>query len=106
MIRRLAVTTAVGARRGRGPHRRRRGTSCLSRSGVGQPDHPAADQVSRGPLPNLATSVNNLAVDLAEAGRRAEGLTAAQEAGQLRRELVPPKLSHSNQCSSGVRNLR
>ncbi|MDT7697458.1 MAG: hypothetical protein QOI75_6828 [Pseudonocardiales bacterium] len=50
--------------------------------------------------------MNNLAVDLAEAGRRAEGLTAAQEAGQLRRELVPPKLSHSNQCSSGVRNLR
>jgi hypothetical protein len=33
-------------------------------------------------------SVNNLANRLAEAGRRAEGLTAAQEAVDLRRELA------------------
>ena len=34
-------------------------------------------------LPDLAASVNNLAVRLAEAGRRAEGLAAAQEAVDL-----------------------
>ncbi|MDQ2709438.1 MAG: tetratricopeptide repeat protein, partial [Actinomycetota bacterium] len=39
-------------------------------------------------LPNLAGSVHNLAVRLAEVGRRAEGLTAAQEAVDLRRELL------------------
>ena len=39
-------------------------------------------------LPDLAMSVNNLANRLAESGRRAEGLTAAQEATQLYRELV------------------
>ena len=39
-------------------------------------------------LPDLAMSVNNLAVRLGEAGRRAEGLAAAQEAVDLRRELV------------------
>ena len=39
-------------------------------------------------LPDLATSVNNLAIRLGEAGRRAEGLAAAQEAVDLRRELV------------------
>ncbi|MGH3855862.1 MAG: hypothetical protein ACRDR6_20720, partial [Pseudonocardiaceae bacterium] len=39
-------------------------------------------------LPDLAMSVHNLAIRLAEAGRRAEGLAAAQEAVQLRRELV------------------
>jgi hypothetical protein len=39
-------------------------------------------------LPDLAMSVNNLAVDLAEVGRRAEGLTAAQEAVTLYRELA------------------
>ena len=39
-------------------------------------------------LPDLAVSVNNLAVRLAEAGRRAEGLAAAQEAVDLRRELA------------------
>ena len=39
-------------------------------------------------------SVNNLAVDLAEAGRRAEGLAAAQEAVDLRRELVGFARSH------------
>ena len=33
-------------------------------------------------------SVNNLAIRLAEAGRRAEGLTAAQEAVDLYRELA------------------
>jgi hypothetical protein len=33
-------------------------------------------------------SVNNLAVDLGEAGRRAEGLAAAQEAVDLYRELA------------------
>jgi hypothetical protein len=36
----------------------------------------------------MAASVNNLAVHLAEAGRRPEGLAAAQEAVDLRRELV------------------
>ncbi|MGH3855707.1 MAG: hypothetical protein ACRDR6_19910, partial [Pseudonocardiaceae bacterium] len=36
----------------------------------------------------LAMSVHNLANRLAEAGRRAEGLAAAQEAVQLDRELV------------------
>ena len=39
-------------------------------------------------LPDLAISVNNLAMRLGEAGRRAEGLTAAQEAVDLHRELV------------------
>jgi hypothetical protein len=39
-------------------------------------------------LPDLARSVDNLAVRLAAAGLRAEGLTAAQEAVDLRRELV------------------
>ncbi|MDT7653222.1 MAG: hypothetical protein QOI36_4628, partial [Pseudonocardiales bacterium] len=39
-------------------------------------------------LPDLAVSVNNLAVRLGEAGRRVEGLTAAQEALDLNRELV------------------
>ena len=39
-------------------------------------------------LPDLAASVNNLANRLAEAGRRAEGLAAAQEAVDLRRELA------------------
>jgi tetratricopeptide (TPR) repeat protein len=39
-------------------------------------------------LPNLAASVNNLALRLGESGRRGEGLTAAQEAVALRRELV------------------
>lgn len=33
-------------------------------------------------------SVNNLAVQLGEAGRRAEGLAAAREAVDLRRELA------------------
>lgn len=39
-------------------------------------------------LPELATSVNNLAIRLGEAGRRAEGLTAAQQAVTLYRELA------------------
>ena len=39
-------------------------------------------------LPNLAGSVNNLAIQLAEAGRRAEGLAAAQEAVELYHELA------------------
>ncbi|MCY7340624.1 MAG: trypsin-like peptidase domain-containing protein [Pseudonocardia sp.] len=39
-------------------------------------------------LPDLAMSVNNLAIRLGEAGRRVEGLAAAQEAVDLRRELV------------------
>jgi hypothetical protein len=52
-------------------------------------------------------SVNNLAVDLAEAGRRPEGLTAAQEAVDLCRELVagnrdalwvPKSRSHHATC--------
>jgi tetratricopeptide (TPR) repeat protein len=39
-------------------------------------------------LPDLAASVNNLAIRLAEMGRRAEALTSAQEAADLYRELV------------------
>jgi hypothetical protein len=39
-------------------------------------------------LPNLAASVNNLANRLGEAGRRAEGLAAAQEAARLYGELA------------------
>jgi len=39
-------------------------------------------------LPDLAGSVNNLAIRLAEAGRRSEGLAAAQEPVALRRELA------------------
>ena len=39
-------------------------------------------------LPDLAASVNNLDVRLGEAGRRAEGLAAAQEAVDLHRELA------------------
>ena len=39
-------------------------------------------------LPELAEAVNKLAVRLAEAGRHAESLAAAQEAVQLYRELV------------------
>jgi len=39
-------------------------------------------------LPDLAMSVNNLAIDLAEAGRRAEGLAAAPEAATHYHELA------------------
>ena len=39
-------------------------------------------------LPDLATSVNNHAIRLAEAGRRAEALLTPQEAVDLRRELA------------------
>ncbi|MEU8220142.1 hypothetical protein AB0C47_30730, partial [Micromonospora taraxaci] len=39
-------------------------------------------------LPDLAMSVNNHAVRLAEEGRRAEALAASQEAVDLRRELA------------------
>lgn len=39
-------------------------------------------------LPDLAGSVNNLASRLAEAGRRADGLAAAQEAVQVYSELA------------------
>ena len=39
-------------------------------------------------LPALAASVNNLALRLAEAGRRPEALTGAQEAADLYRELA------------------
>jgi hypothetical protein len=39
-------------------------------------------------LPDLAASVYNLAADLGDAGRRAKGLTAAQEAVGLYRELA------------------
>jgi hypothetical protein len=39
-------------------------------------------------LPDLAMSVTNLAIRLAEAGRRVEGLTAAQEAVEWYRELI------------------
>ena len=47
-------------------------------------------------LPNLAMSVNNLAIRLAEAGRRAEGLAAAQEAADLRRELSKAAVARLN----------
>ncbi|HEY0695212.1 MAG TPA: tetratricopeptide repeat protein [Kribbella sp.] len=39
-------------------------------------------------LPGLASAVNNLAIDLAGAGRRAEALSAAQEAVELYRKLT------------------
>ncbi|MFD3819810.1 hypothetical protein ACFWRZ_32515, partial [Streptomyces rubiginosohelvolus] len=39
-------------------------------------------------LPNLATSLNNLSVDLGGVGRRAEGLAAAEEAVAIRRMLA------------------
>ena len=39
-------------------------------------------------LPDLATSLNNLAVRLGETSRRAEGLAAAQGAVDLYRELA------------------
>jgi hypothetical protein len=39
-------------------------------------------------LPDLAMSVHNLAIYLGEAGRRAEALTAAQEAADLYQELA------------------
>lgn len=39
-------------------------------------------------LPDLAGSVHNLALCLAEAGRRGEGLTAAPEASSLYDELA------------------
>jgi len=39
-------------------------------------------------LPNLAMALTNLAIDLVEAGRRTEGVAAAQEAVDLRRELA------------------
>ncbi|MBA2324595.1 MAG: hypothetical protein H0V92_11495 [Pseudonocardiales bacterium] len=45
-------------------------------------------------LPNLARSVNNLAVDLAEVDRRVEGLAATQEAAQLYQELAPEHPRH------------
>lgn len=38
-------------------------------------------------LPNLATSVNNLALRLGELGRREEALTASEEATDIRRRL-------------------
>jgi hypothetical protein len=39
-------------------------------------------------LPDLATSLNNLSVDLGELGRREEGLAAISEAVQIRRRLA------------------
>jgi hypothetical protein len=45
-------------------------------------------ELDRDTLPDLAMSVNNLAIWLGEAGRRVEGLAAAQLAVQLRRELA------------------
>ena len=38
--------------------------------------------------PALASSLNNLSVDLADAGRRDEGLTAIQDAVKIRRRLA------------------
>jgi hypothetical protein len=40
------------------------------------------------PFADLATAVNNLSLRLAEAGRRAEGLTAIQDAVAIRRRLA------------------
>lgn len=68
------------------------GRATGSLAAVGQRQVQAArDRVAldRGAhLPELARSVNNLAVDLAEAGRSLEALTAAREAVTLYRELV------------------
>ena len=38
--------------------------------------------------PDLAMSLNNLSVDLADAGRRDEALTASQDAAKIRRRLA------------------
>ncbi|WP_308198370.1 tetratricopeptide repeat protein [Actinomadura terrae] len=47
-----------------------------------------ADKDPEGPLPDLATSLNNLAVRLGDLGRQEEGLEAIIEAVQIRRRLV------------------
>ncbi|MER7750194.1 hypothetical protein ABT013_33555, partial [Streptomyces bacillaris] len=39
-------------------------------------------------LPNLASALNNLSVDLGEVGRREEGLGASEEAVTIRRALA------------------
>ncbi|RSN29795.1 hypothetical protein DMH12_38765, partial [Streptomyces sp. WAC 04229] len=38
--------------------------------------------------PNLADSLSNLGIRLAETGRRSEALTAAEEAAEIRRRLA------------------
>jgi Trypsin-like peptidase domain len=57
-------------------------------------------------LPDLAASVHNLAIDLAEAGRRAEGLTAAQQAVDLYRDLAAANRdAHLPDLAASVHNL-
>jgi hypothetical protein len=43
--------------------------------------------------PALATSLNNLSVRLAEAGRREEGLAVQQEAAEIESRRMPSDLS-------------
>jgi tetratricopeptide (TPR) repeat protein len=57
-------------------------------------------------LPDLATAVNNLAIRLADSGRRAEALTAAQEAVDLYRELaVRNRDGYLSDVAKSVKNL-
>ncbi|WP_203914277.1 tetratricopeptide repeat protein, partial [Rhizocola hellebori] len=63
-------------------------------------------------LPDLAMSVNNLAVALGEAGRRAECMAAAEEAVNLYRELAANEpslyaehLARVQQIKSAVEDL-
>ena len=76
----LAVRPRRGGPPRRGPGRRPGSRRPVPGAGRGSTATPTC--------PTSPTSVNNLAVRLGEAGRRAEGLTAAQEAVDLRRELV------------------
>ena len=69
-----------GGPAGRRPGRRPGGRGPASGAGAGSTATPTC--------PTWRCRCNNLAVDLGEAGRRAEGLAAAQEAVDLRRELV------------------
>ncbi|MBV9160816.1 MAG: hypothetical protein JO281_04490 [Pseudonocardiales bacterium] len=56
-------------------------------------------------LPALAMSVNNLAIRLGEAGRRAEGLAAAQEAATLYRELAAENPDVFGPAAENAQNL-
>jgi tetratricopeptide (TPR) repeat protein len=57
-------------------------------------------------LPGLANSVNNLAIRLAEAGRRTDALAATQEAVKLYRELAAiNRDAHLPDLAMSVTNL-
>ncbi|MEU5130000.1 hypothetical protein AB0G96_28310, partial [Streptomyces mobaraensis] len=64
-------------------------------------------------LPDLATSLNNLSIQLGEVGRREEGLTAIQEAVRIRRalaetkypELLEAALQHSLEVTAWLESL-